>query len=936
MNTMKTSLLRGGARSPRLRALLLLGATLLPALVSGQNPGTEKSGEASDTVKLDAFVTTGTRIGTAASQSDMPVTVMTRAQFEQTSFVEVADLLKTLPAFTGGGNLNDSSTNGGDGGRYVDLRGLGSQYTLVLLNGRRLAYSGVQNVVNVNQIPVSAVERVEVLASGASAIYGTDAIGGVVNVITRKMNGGELNGYYANTDHQTNNSRRQFSLSWGGTEGRIDFVIGAQYFRQNGIYSSDFDWSRKPGPTSNTFPYRMVLPNNLFTPGAAGSTAYVVKWKQSEGGPRDATTRADFRPYNGTLPDLANPDNGGDMFPFFLFTPLVRPEERWNVSAFTTFRLNENTTFYADLMYNYSYSYNQLAPAAQPMRGAIVIPATNFWNQRIFGPSAVAIDTGGWRLLGLGTRIDTNERVSGWFNFGVKGKFRDWNYELSNTFTQENRQDLNGNGGSLDALNAALALTTQAAFNPFTSNPATNAFYWDQLRRDAFTNIRSRMMNTEFSASGPLFAVPAGEAQGAFSLNYQNQSAYSRPDAQALAGSAGWNRVGEATQGSRKIYGAAAELQAPLVKDVSLRLAGRWDHYSDFGNARVWQAALRYQATKELIFRGSFGKGYIAPSILQLYEGEQETNPTLYDPTVKNPDGTWGASRQLGMTRVGNRALKPEKADSWNAGFAWSPKEIKGLTVTLDYYRITQKNVIASAESTASRLIEEFWNALGTTDAARDAAARNVATRTGIINAIAARTGIVLEYSDVGGDPGLGGIDFVNRAYRSNLSLSSTEGIDVSLNYTRRLGDWGNLILDWNTSYMLHSQQQSFAGSPKDEFAGRYSAAAEGGWPRLRSRFSPTWTFKRFQATAAVNYVSKLQLGDFDASYNRDVLPAWITYDAQVSYQLPWFNTTVAIGCENLGNKPPQQTTQATNNDTPAGLYDVKGRFYYARLTTKF
>lgn len=936
MNTNQTSLPRGGWRARIWRTPLLLGAVLLPALAFGQNSTAAKSDPESEPVKLDAFVTTGTRIGTAASQSDMPVTVVSRAQFEHTSFVEVADLLKTLPAFTGAGNLNDSSTNGGDGSRYVDLRGLGSQYTLVLLNGRRLAYSGVQNIVNVNQIPVTAVERVEVLASGASAVYGTDAIGGVINVITRKMNGGELSAYYGDTDHQTALSRRQFALSWGGSEGRIDFVVGAQYYKQNGIYSSDFDWSRQPGTTGNNFPYTMTYPNSLFTPGATGSSSYVVKWKPSEGGPRDATTIADFRPYNGKLPDLANPDAGGDMFPFFLFTPLIRPEERWNVSAFTNFHLNDDTTFYADVMYNYSYSYNQLAPAAQPMRNTIVIPATNYWNQRIFGASAVPITTGGWRLLGLGTRIDTNEVTSGWFNFGVKGKIRDWRYELSNTFTQENRQDLNGNGGSITVLNQLLALTTPDAFNPFTSNPATNAGYWGQIRRDAYTNVRSRMMNTELSVHGPLFAVPAGEAQGALTVNYQNQSAYSRPDAQALEGSAGWNRVGEATEGSRRIYGAAAELQAPLTKEVSLRVAGRWDHYSDFGNARVWQAAARYQPAKELVLRASFGKGYIAPSILQLYEGEQETNPTLYDPTTKNSDGTWGSARQIGMSRIGNRALKSEQANSYNAGFAWSPPEVRGLTVSVDYYRIEQKDVIASAESTATRLIDEFWSSLGATDAARDAAARIPARRDAAIAAIAARTGIVLEYSDVGGDAGLGGIDFINRAYRSNLSLNTTEGVDVNLNYVRSLQDWGNLTLDWNNSFMFHSRQRSFAGAPDEEFAGSYSAAAEGGWPKFRSRFSPTWTFKALQVTAAVNYLSGLKLDDFDSSYDRDALPSWTTYDAQISYQLPWFHTTVAIGCENIGNKPPQQTSLATNNDTPAGLYDVKGRYYYARLTTRF
>ena len=913
---------------------LVLGCALLssPALFAQQPPAEENN----STVKLDAFVTTGTRIGTAASQADMPVTVVTRSQIEKTSFVEVADLLKSLPAFTGAGNTNDSSTNGGDGGRYVDLRGLGSQYTLVLLNGRRLAYSGVTNTVNVNQIPVTAVERVEVLASGASAVYGSDAIGGVINVITRKGNGGEASAYFGNTDHETNLSRRQFALSWGGTEGRIDFLVGMQYFKQGGSYSSDFEWSRKPGPTGNTFPYRMVLPNSLFTPGATGSSAYVVKWKPGEGGPRNATSRADFRPYSGTLPNVGNPDAGGDMFPFFLYTPLIRPEERWNFSAFTNFHLNEDTTFFADLMYNYAYSYNQLAPAAQPMLNAITIPATNYWNQQIFGSAAVPITSGGWRLLGLGTRIDTTERSGVWFNAGVKGRFHGWNYEFSNTFTQEIQQDLNGNGGSITVLNQLLALTTPAAFNPFTSNPNTNSAYWDQIRRDAYTNIRSRMFNTELSVSGSLMEMPAGDLNAAFSANWQQQSAYSRPDAQSLEGSAGWNRVGQSTEGSRTIFGGSAEFQIPLTKELSFRTAGRWDKYSDFGSARVWQAALRYQPFKEVVLRGSFGKGFIAPSILQLYEGEQETNPTLFDPTSRNPDGTWGAPTQIGMTRIGNPNLRPETADSINVGVAWSPPQVKGLTFTVDYWQIKQKQVIASAESAAALVVDEFWESLGATDAARDAAARNATTVAAASAALLARTGILVEYNGAGGASGLGGIDFVYNAYRSNLSLSDSSGIDVAVNYVFNTQDWGNFTFDLNGTRTLAVKQQNFIGSEVTDFAGLYSAAVEGGWPEWRVRFTPTWSWRKLQVAASLNYMSDLQLGDFDATYGRDVLPSWTTYDAQVSYELPWWRTTVAVGCENIGNKPPQQTTQSLNNDTPAGLYDVKGRFVYVRASMKF
>ncbi len=904
-------------------------------------------------VKMEEFVTTGSRFGTAATQADIPITLISKTQIDQTPVVEVADYLKAFPAFSGAGNTNDSVTNGGTGGRFIDLRGLGTSYTLVLINGRRLAYQGTSNTVDVNQVPVTAVDHVEVLTSGASAVYGSDAIGGVVNIITRKgQNGGEINAYFGDThgfNTKTNLDRKQWAFSFNASNDKIDVLVGGQYFKQGGIYSPDYFWSAAPGPTSNTFPFRMTMPNSLFTPGATGNGNYLVKWKPGEGGPRDAASPSDFRLYNGALPNLANPDAGGDGFPFYLYTPLLRPEERYNFFTFTSYQLNDNVKIFGDLMYRYSYSYNALAPAAVPIPalGAIVIPKTNYWNQKIFGANAVDITAGGWRLFPLGPRLDTAETTSIWFNGGVEGKVADWNWKVEGLFTQDLTQFLSGNTTSAELLNQYLALTTPDALNPFSSKTDANTAIWNTIRRNAYVNDRSRLSNLSATVDGKLFDAPAGPVNTALTLEWNKLRAYSHPDALTQATPLGFNGTPNPTDGDRTQWGVSAEASVPIVTDFTARVAGRHDDYSDFGGVNVGQIALRYQPTKEVLFRGSYGQGFLAPSILDLHEGPQITNPTFIDPTMKNAkpdgtwDGTWGGANQVSITRVGNPNLQPEKADMYNVGVAWSPKEIKGLTLSLDYWNIKQTNVVSTAENYAAIVAKRFWEALGSSDAARDAAARNPTTLAAAVAQIKTQTGVTVEWDPDGGSNGLGGLSQNNVAetgvYRTNLAGTKTDGFDISGNYAYNTPDMGTFSLDLKATYTRAFDYQALVGEAYDKLAGVYSSSFEGAWPKWRASSVLGWNWKGVGANATYHFNQRTKLEDgFDSVYNRDYLPSFNTWDFQASYKLPWTKSVLTLGVENAFNVLPPLTSYALNNFVPAGVGDVKGRYVYARFSQKF
>ncbi len=913
--------------------------------LSAQTPAAPATPPTSDeAVRMDAFVTTGSRFGTAASQADIPITVIGKPQIDQTAVVEVADYLKNLPAFTGAGNTNDTSTNGGTGGRFIDLRGLGSQYTLVMINGRRLAYQGTSNLVDVNQVPVSAVDHVEVLTSGASAVYGTEAIGGVVNIITKKgINGGELDAYYGDVKGKTNLGRRQFAFSLNASNDKVDVMVGGQYFKQNGIYSSDFPWSTAPGPTSNTYPYRLTLPNSLFTAGATGTSNYVVKWKPGEGGRRDATKPSDFRVYNGKLPNVDNPDAGGDQFPFYLYTPLIRPEERHNFFAFTDFKLTDTVKANVDIMYRYSYSYNQLAPAAVPVPalGAIIIPKTNYYNQQIFGANAVDITRGGWRLLGLGPRLDTAETTGIWVNGGLSGKVADWDWKVQTMYTQEMNQFMSGNTTSVDLINQWLNMTTPDAFNPFSSNLNANAPIWGQIRRNAYVNDRSRLGNAEASANGKVFDLPAGPVKAAFAVEWNKLQAYDHPDALTQATPLGFNGTPNPTDGSRTQWGVSAEADVPLLTSLSTRVAGRHDNYSDFGGVNVGQVSARFQPTKELLFRGSFGQGFLAPSLLELHEGPQVTNPQFLDPSANNGDGTWGTNSQVSLTRVGNPNLKPEKADMFNLGVAYSPKGLNGLTLTVDYWKVKQTDVVSSADDYARIIAKRFWESLGSSDAARDAAARNPATLATAVASIKAQTGVTVLWEPDGGPAGLGGLSQSGIAesgvYRTNLAGTKTDGFDLGATYQWDSHSFGRFALDLKATYTKKFDYQALVGDEWQHLGGEYGTGFEGIWPKWRTNAVLDWRWKGIGAVATWRHVDHVKIdAGMDDIYGRDYLPSWDVWDFQASYRIPVSKTDIAIGVENAFNRPPPQTSYALNNFVPGGAYDVKGTFYYVRLQQKF
>ena len=274
-------------------------------------------------------------------------------------------------------------------------------------------------------------------------------------------------------------------------------------------------------------------------------------------------------------------------------------------------------------------------------------------------------------------------------------------------------------------------------------------------------------------------------------------------------------------------------------------------------------------------------------------------------------------------------------------GIVWSPQAVKGLTFTVDYWNTVQTDVVSSAENYSAILAARFWQALGSSDAARDAAARNPTTLAAAVAQIYQQTGVTMLWEPDGGTNGLGGLTTTGIAlqnvYRTNLAGAKTHGYDFGVAFTYDVGNLGTFGWDTKATYQQSYQYQALQGEEFTELAGFYSSSYEGAWPKWRAVSTLSWKWKNLDVSAAWHHFHRVMLQDgVDPIFNTDHLYSFDTWDFNVGYVLPWTKTQILIGVENAFDKLPPRTQGATNNFVGAGGYDVKGMFTYVRLTQKF
>ncbi len=932
------------------------------------------------TVKLEKYEVTGTRLSGATTEGALSISTYKMDDINLDGFGGVAEMLrKKMPQFGGGiGTVNEGFGNGGSGEATVSLRDLPLSRTLFLVNGRRTN-------MDVNLIPKAAVERVEILNDGASAVYGTDAVAGVVNFILKKdYEGAEVSARYSNT-FKTDISERQFSLVAGGKVKNTNWTAAFETSKANNQYSIDRAVSVPAGTnvsgTSNPGLFTPVATaadraaaNALIKgdPGYVSATApssvnvlvplrwYVVPKAGGTGLTAASQIPAAFIPadfltlpattsstarltlrnaeetrLNGILgsssPVAYGGTNAGNAvlmpglspgFPFGYYTFAVRPYNRIGVTLTTDTKLTDKLNFFADVVVSRNQSVNQLAPS--PLSGRTVT-STNYWEKTVLPATAAAGRdfTFGYRPVELGPRDTFNEFREAQFTAGFKGEItKGWNYEVAVMDDLWSFTSVQSGGVLRSVYDASLADPTSNAFNPYgytpifaTASPVNPASLINSFSGSGVDLEHQQLTQIDGNVSGELMDLPAGKLRFVVGAEKRKVTDVYQPDSALQNGTIFPFNIESAYSHARTVSSVYAETEIPVLAELSIPIAARYEKFSDVGGSGVKpRVAFRWEPlAKELTIRGSWARGFVAPSLSQL----DANAPTQNFLELLNPLTGIRAQPTNGDIENGNPLLKPEKSDSYLIGGVYSPKAVKGLSLGINYYRIKETNI----PFTSAQYIVNQWFAAGPTNASNPFGAT---AKPSAANPLGAQ---VILNSDAS-------LNQVTNVGPINSGTRLTDGFDLfgSYNYETEMG---NFTLDASWTNVRKFTMANFPGDPSIDYLGKYwgsgSAMGNFGFPKWKGSTNLSWKKSAYSAGVAYNYVS-----GYDETEVENHVGAYATVDVRAGYRIPKVDVLVSLGVNNLMDRQPPRVISSFENQYDRAIADIRGRLWFVELSKKF
>ncbi len=843
--------------------------------------------------KVEKIEVTGSNIKRVEQEGPAPVQVITREQIERTGANTVAEVIRNLPSNSTGSYDETFTGSFARGSAGVSLRGLGQKSTLTLINGRRMAvYGFAQNLqdsfVDLNSIPLAAIERIEILKDGASAIYGSDAIAGVVNIILRKdYTGAELSAGGGTTTHSDGQEVRVSGAAGVGKPGvdRYNLMLAADYFNREHIWArdrdltSEGDYRRFPGGTN--------IPNSTAAnPGnyvrRAGTTPFPT--------PRTpfATCPADRRITFGGSPQCTENVN--------LYLSGVPETTRAGIFGRGSLELGGGLSTFAEFAFNSNETFTQSAPFFVPSSQlgpgiartvAVTLPVGHNSN-----PYNVPVDIR-YRFSDVGPRqiINTTDatRIVG----GISGTWRDWSWEAAAGYTRSESEQQDRNNIRISGLREVIA---DGSYNFLDNSRNTQAVY-DRLRTNYSRYGDSKQTFVDGKMSGELMQMANGPLGMAAGLEYRREELDDHSDPVLTTGDV-LGRGSTQARGSRNITSAYVEFNVPVLRDLEMQLAGRTDRYSDYGNSSTPKVGLRWNVHPTLLLRATFAKGFRAPSLPESGESSAFFFQNLQDTTRCAVNTIYCGTVSVPGSFSANPDLKPEKSDSYTGGFVWEPT--RNTSIGVDYYFIKQKDLVSS---------RDFQFILDNESRYPQYVVRGTPTGEDIAR----------------GAPGA--IVVVAVPYE-NLSVLETSGIDVDARVRLPETALGKFSLAFTGSYIISYKQPLAPEEPLTEFAGTYEL------PRFKGVGSLNWDRGPWSGTFAVNYIHKFKQSDSaQAGADPEIRP-WTTLDLQAAYS-GFRNTKLTLGVKNLADKEAPIAIAETL------LYvfqqhSLRGRFVYASVNYKF
>jgi iron complex outermembrane receptor protein len=889
-----------------------LAVLLMPHGAQAQQPATGDT----QTADMQRVQITGSRINLRQEQISGvgPVTVIDAEAIQRSGAISVETLLQRLPSSAGTAGNQGSAywTSNGYGTTQVNLRGLGIDRTLVLLNGRRVVSggTGANSSVDLNMIPVAMIERIEVLKDGASAIYGADAVAGVVNIITKKaIDGIEASVRYGKTE-RGDGAEKSADVVWGTRSERGSLMASLNYSESEAVNLA----SRAPCALFED-DGELVCSGSSSTIGGRARLAdgRRVNFNQIPGGnPRGFETySAAKHAYN------SNP-----------FLNAVNPIKRVGVSAFGNVKLSDKVDLFTELMFTNRQSEQLATPGAIGVYRPIEIAANHPTN-----PTGQNLTLERRRVAEVGPRTFFQETNTFRILAGLKGTFaQKWDWSASVNWGRNTGVDGMTNIINLDRV--AATLNTATCGTGPAAAPCGNYLGYGNLSPAVLEYIHfttrehggNDQKSFNASISGELFSLPAGPVGFASGFEYRREKGWRDPDSLIVSGAANTNAQ-DPIAGQYSARELFAELSVPLlaklpmIDSLTMNAAARYSDYSLFGSQATYKVGLDWQVVPSLKLRANRSTAFRVPTVPELFGGVSEGNLTTTDPcnnwntfdpnsaVYKNcqASGVPVGFRQFGpsilTTGGGSPNLKPEEADTFTVGAVWRPA--KALTLTLDYFNIEIDNAIETVPG--STKLSVCYNTPGLAH-------------------------IFCGPSSFTRDPRTGEINFLS-SQPENAAQQRVSGLDLGAVVDFSLFGWTS-SLTADVSRLNRFDVTPFPGGETIEYAGKITGG-RGSYAKWRSTASLTSARGPWSGSYSIQYIGSADDINAQPADIGSRAPSVAYHNASVKYAL---NKAMAIsfGIDNLFDKRAPYIQSWTDGNTDTMTYDLLGRRWHARLGYKF
>ncbi|GLR11726.1 hypothetical protein GCM10007907_05160 [Chitinimonas prasina] len=870
--------------------------------------------------KVERIEVTGSNIRRAAIEGPSPVQTIRKEEIEASGASTVVELMSLLPSVTG--FFSGSSSNSfAQGAAAASLRGLGEKNVLVLLNGRRLVNYGYasgidSSFVDLNAIPLAAIEQVEVLRDGASAIYGSDAVAGVINFKTkRNYQGLELSGRYGqHIDGGGQEHSTSISAGFGNlTSDRYNVLVTADLFQREPTFNRDHKYTK----SSDFRPYGGTDTRvTTAFPGTFEFVNYALKRQGMDGcqGSVERDTRGDW---------ACRTENAA-------FTQSIPRTTRTGMSSIISFALTPDTTLFSELAFNRNVTDYESGFASI---GSFTSGNTTGANRQVrFGnaayPTSLPVryidDAGVEQIDRVNPATDLNRTPLYVFRsvyeagqvreettsdtsravFGVKGNLGDWDYETSVGYGKNKVTTIESGKLKTDAITDAYV---NGGYNPFKLwNDAADV---QKLLTTTNRTAESELLSAELKASNSeLFNLMDSPVGFAWGLQAYKDSIKDTPDAQTIAGNIE-NQGATAVRGDRRVVSVYGELALNPIKQLEIQLALRHDRYSDFGGTTNPKFSFAFRPMQEVLLRGTATTSFKAPTLPQLYMAESTAYLTVADWVRCGPLG-YGPGECQYSSRLkiqSNPNLKPEESKNFAFGVVLSPT--RNLTTSLDWYLIKQKNTIETLN--AQYILDNEYNADGTKNP----------TYANLIERSPRNPALEAQY------PGLKDGRLIGQTVPYlNVGKQNVSGLDWGVNYSFQLLNLGRLSIGNQYSRLLKLDKSDIPSeAPRSRLNDNYNP----GWRNSLNieLASGAWTYDTTTRTVAGTYDME-DILNLDASTPR--LPSYTTVDLNVGYK-GIKNTVFNFGISNLFDRAPRFSTDADEFQD-----STTGRFAYASLRYTF